>query len=156
MLTNLPLQLVLAQEDAAPTQPTPAPRPAPDQSQPAGQDAPPSSTTTQQPPPPGQDPNQPGPGGLMGGGWTLPAMLLIFLVLMFAMTAFSQRKEKKKRSRMLESLQKNDKVVTIGGVIGTIVEVKDSEIVLKVDESSNTRMRFSRTAIQGVVGEENG
>jgi len=89
------------------------------------------------------------------GGMGLPLLLLVFLVFMFGMTFLSQRKEKKKRAQMLEDLKKNDKIVTIGGVIGTIVEVKDNEIVVKVDESSNTRMRFSRNAIQGVVGDEN-
>lgn len=91
------------------------------------------------------------PGGI-GSGFIF--MLLGLMVLMFIMTGFSQKKEKRRRAEMLESLQKNDKVVTVGGVIGTVVEVKPSEITLKVDESSNTRMRFSRTAIQGVVTDD--
>jgi preprotein translocase subunit YajC len=55
---------------------------------------------------------------------------------------------------MLAELSKNDRVVTIGGVIGTVVEVRENEVVLKVDESSNTRMRFSRNAIQSLVAEK--
>jgi len=157
MFDNLPLQLVLAQEDAAPAQPAqgePTPLPSQPAEQPQPQEGQTTTTTTTQ----SQqgDPNQGGggPGGLFGGGGGFMILLLVFLVLMFGMTAFSQRKEKKKRAKMLESLSKNDRVVTIGGIIGTIVEVKDNEIVVKVDESSNTRMRFSKNAIQSVMGEE--
>lgn len=98
---------------------------------------------------------QPTDGGQRGTGadWTLPALLLIFLVVMVGMTIFSQRREKKKRQALIESISKNDRVVTIGGIIGTVVEVKENEVVLKVDESSNTRLKFSKSAIQGIVGE---
>jgi len=48
---------------------------------------------------------------------------------------------------MVQSLQKNDKVQTIGGIIGTIVDIKDNEITLKVDESNNTKIKILRSAI---------
>ena len=48
-------------------------------------------------------------------------------------------------------MKKHDRVRTIGGVIGAIVEVKSDTVVLKVDESSNTRMTFSRDAVQQVL-----
>jgi preprotein translocase subunit YajC len=82
-------------------------------------------------------------------------MFLILGLLIFWIFIFNgPRKEKKKRAQMLAAMSKNDRVVTIGGIIGTVVEMKDNEVVLKVDESSNTRMRFSRNAIQSVMGEE--
>lgn len=82
-------------------------------------------------------------------------MFLILGLLIFWIFIFNgPRKEKKKRAQMLAGMSKNDRVVTIGGIIGTVVEMKDNEVVLKVDESSNTRMRFSRNAIQSVMGEE--
>lgn len=93
-----------------------------------------------------------GGGGLEGSSMLL--MILLFIVIMYVFIFGSQRKEKKKRAAMLEALKKNDKVVTIGGIMGTVVEVKASEVVLKVDESSNTRLKFARTAIQSVVSDE--
>ena len=119
--------------------------------------APPSSDSTQS-----TTTTPPGPDGQGNNGETPPdagippifLILLGFLVLMFIMTSFSSRKEKRKRQELLDALKKNDRVVTIGGIIGTVVEVKPNEITLKVDESSNTRMRFSRTAIQNVVGDD--
>jgi preprotein translocase YajC subunit len=43
------------------------------------------------------------------------------------------------------------KVMTIGGIKGTVTDVREDEVVVKVDESSNTKMRFTRGAIQKVV-----
>ena len=48
---------------------------------------------------------------------------------------------------MVQSLEKNDKVRTIGGIIGTVVDIKDDEITLKVDESSNTKIKIAPSAI---------
>jgi preprotein translocase YajC subunit len=48
---------------------------------------------------------------------------------------------------MLQSLEKNDRVRTIGGMIGTVVEIKGDEVRLKVDESNNTKMWFISSAI---------
>lgn len=91
-----------------------------------------------------------------GGG---PDILLLFLplfILMILITIFSGRKQKKQRERMLTSLNKHDRVQTLGGVIGTIVELGDSEVVLKVDDTSNTRIRFARSAVQQVLRSRTG
>lgn len=89
------------------------------------------------------------PGGL--GPIMLP--LLLVFVFMILMTSMSGRKEKKRREAMLSSIKRGDRVQTTGGIIGTIVDLDSSEMTLRVDESSNTRIRFSRGAIQGVVRE---
>ncbi|MBU0718860.1 MAG: preprotein translocase subunit YajC [Planctomycetes bacterium] len=82
-----------------------------------------------------------------------PAMMLALLVFFF-LTARSQKKrEKRERDGMHSRLAKNDRVVTVGGVIGTVHAVKDDEVVLKVDESTNTKMTFLKTAIQRILGD---
>ena len=78
-------------------------------------------------------------------------MIIPLLVLMVVFSLFSKRREKKRRAQMLGGMKKHDTVRTIGGVIGAVVEVKPDTIVLKVDERSNTRMTFSRDAIQQIV-----
>ncbi len=80
-------------------------------------------------------------------------MLLILALFMFVLI-IPQRREKKRRNAMLEALKKGDRVQTVGGIIGTIVEIRPTELVLKVDENTNTRMRFSRSAIQAVLDRE--
>ncbi len=83
------------------------------------------------------------------------------LALMFAMVAFiflssrtQKKREKRERNELHATLAKNHRVLTVGGVIGTVVSVKDSEVVLKVDESTNTKMTFLKTAIQRIVEDE--
>ncbi len=51
-------------------------------------------------------------------------------------------------------IKKNDRVVTIGGIVGTVATVKEDEVTLKVDESNNTKITFSRVAIQRVMSAE--
>ena len=75
--------------------------------------------------------------------------LIIFLFI--GMSFLSQRKEKKRRKHMLSSLGRNASVQTIGGIMGSVIEVKGDTVVLNVDASSNTRMTFSRAAIQQVL-----
>ena len=89
------------------------------------------------------------------GGSGMIFIILMIAVLWFLMIA-PQRKEKKKRQRMLAALSKGDRVQTVGGILGTIIEIREHDILLKVDENSNTRMRFSRSAIQSIVSSGGG
>jgi len=108
----------------------------------------------------GVPPAVPGNGG--GGGGTgaqpgqggsslLPMLLFGFLIFMVLTMVMSGRKEKKARAQLLSSLAKHDKVQTAGGMIGTIAEIKGDEVVLKVDESTNTKIRFNRTSVTAIL-----
>jgi preprotein translocase subunit YajC len=55
---------------------------------------------------------------------------------------------------MLGQLKKGDRIQTIGGVLGTVVEARDTEVLVKVDESSNTKIRFARSAIHRVLEDD--
>jgi preprotein translocase subunit YajC len=78
---------------------------------------------------------------------------ILFLV-MWLLVIRPKKKEEQKKQALLTALKKGDKVVTIGGMIGTVMDLRDDEVVLKVDESTNTRIRFARAAISKIVGEE--
>jgi len=56
-----------------------------------------------------------------------------------------QKKERERHRRFLEGLKKGDKVITSSGIWGTVVEIGDRTITLKVD--ANTRITFSKEAI---------
>ncbi|MBC8202164.1 MAG: preprotein translocase subunit YajC [Planctomycetes bacterium] len=83
-------------------------------------------------------------------------MLMLLLVGMIVFSFFGGRKQKKRRATMLDSLSKRDQVLTRGGVFGTIVEIKPDRVVLKVDESSNTRITVLRDSIEQVTADTNG
>jgi preprotein translocase subunit YajC len=51
---------------------------------------------------------------------------------------------------MLPNVKKGDKITTIGGIVGTIVEMREKDVTVKIDESANTRVKFARWAIRGV------
>lgn len=73
----------------------------------------------------------------------LGLMLVLFYFLIFR----GPRKKQQQHRQMVQSLQKNDKIRTIGGIIGTVVDVKDDEITLKVDESNNIKIKIASSAI---------
>lgn len=82
------------------------------------------------------------------------SMMLMMAVIMggfILMMFLSKRKEDKKRTELMSSLQRNDKVQTIGGMIGNIVEIDSNEVVLRTDEITNSRVRINRSAISAVL-----
>ncbi|MEE9403329.1 MAG: preprotein translocase subunit YajC [Algisphaera sp.] len=89
------------------------------------------------------------PQGL--GGFLLPLALMMGVVMLFTMG--SGRKEKKKRAELLSQLAKGARVQTVGGIKGTVIDVReaDDEVVVKVDEKSNTSLRFARSSITSVM-----
>lgn len=72
--------------------------------------------------------------------------ILIFVV-MYLLLFRGPRKKQQQHRQMLQTLEKNDRVRTIGGIIGTVVDVKDDEITLKIDESNNTKIKIVPSAI---------
>ncbi len=65
------------------------------------------------------------------------------------------RQQAKKRKGMMAGMSKNDRVLTRGGIIGVVMEVREQEVILKVDESNNTRVHFAKQAIQHVFADKN-
>lgn len=80
--------------------------------------------------------------------------ILLIIVVFYFFIFGSKRKTEKRREDMLKQLKKNDRIQTIGGILGTVLEVRDNEVLVKVDETSNTKMRFTRSAIHRVIEEE--
>ena len=99
--------------------------------------------------PPSGSPQQPGAMAYM-----IPALLMAMVVLMLLTSRTQRKREERGRQAMFGRLSKNDRVLTAGGVIGTIISVKDNEVVLKVDESTNTKVTFIKSAIQRVLTDD--
>jgi preprotein translocase subunit YajC len=91
-----------------------------------------------------------------GGGMNMLIALGLAVVFMIFMTWRSNKKERQKQEDMLNSLKRNDRVQTIGGMLGTIVEVRDQEVVIKIDETNNVKARFNRSAIKDVLTDRSG
>ena len=61
------------------------------------------------------------------------------------------KKRQQQQDQLVKALKKNDRVQTIGGILGTVLEVTDTEITLKIDESNNTKIRVLPSAINKVI-----
>ncbi|MGB4407113.1 MAG: preprotein translocase subunit YajC [Sphaerochaeta sp.] len=73
----------------------------------------------------------------------------LIIVIFYFLIIRPQRKRDKDTKEMLASIKKGDKVVSIGGIHGTVVVVKETSVVVKVDD--NTRLEFSRSAISSIA-----
>jgi preprotein translocase subunit YajC len=92
----------------------------------------------------GADGAAPGAGSFVTSLIPFAAIIAIFYFLIIR----PQNKKQKETQRMLSALKKGDKVVTIGGIHGVIQNVKESSVIVKVDE--NTKLEFSRSAISNI------
>jgi preprotein translocase subunit YajC len=102
-------------------------------------------------PAPGPGPTTP-QGGPAGLGLFVP--ILIFFGVFMYFQFRGQRKEQAKKKALLESMKKNDRVLTIGGIVGTIAQVKEHEVILKIDEANNTKMTVTKRAIQTILADD--
>jgi preprotein translocase subunit YajC len=100
----------------------------------------------------GEPAAQPGPGSPFG---MMPALVIIMFLFYFLLIRPERRKQSSQRL-LLEGLKKNDRVVTIGGIYGVVTNVQREadEVTIKVDESTNTKLRVTFNAISRVMSEE--
>jgi preprotein translocase subunit YajC len=79
-------------------------------------------------------------------GSLLPFLLIIVIFYFFLIRP--QNKKQKETQKMLDALKKGDKVITIGGIHGTVSSVKENTVIVKVDD--DCKLEFNRTAISSV------
>ena len=80
-----------------------------------------------------------------GGGWQMWIMLALIFVVMWFFMIRPQRKQQKELQAFRDGLKKGDKVVTIGGIYGTVCEIKDTTVLIEVD--NNVKIRVSKQAL---------
>jgi len=80
--------------------------------------------------------------------------LILIFVVMYVLLLRGPRKQQQQQKQMVQSLKKNDRVRTIGGIYGTVMDVKGDEVVLKIDEATNTKIHISTTAIGKNLSQE--
>lgn len=90
------------------------------------------------------------------GGNPMPLFigLGLALVVFYYMNWRGQKKDRERFESMLNSLSRNDRVQTVGGIYGTVVETRGQEVVLKIDETNNVKIRVNRNAIKEVANKQ--
>ena len=81
--------------------------------------------------------------------WVSLFPLLVLFVLFYFMLIRPQRRARREQDTMLNALKKHDNVVTVGGLHGTILNVKDAAVTLRVDD--NVKVEVDRSAIARVT-----
>jgi preprotein translocase subunit YajC len=94
-------------------------------------------------------PDEAPPGGAPGGGGNFMIILLVVMVLMMVLMPLFSKKERHRRKR-LEALKKHDKVVTSGGIFGTVVSLDEGTVTLEV--AKDVRLRFKRSSVFDLAG----
>jgi preprotein translocase subunit YajC len=85
------------------------------------------------------------PQGQQGSGWqSLIPLILIFVVFYFFMIR-PQIKKAKEAKKYRESLKKGDKIITIGGIHGKIVDINDATFVIEVDDG--VKLKIEKNAV---------
>jgi preprotein translocase subunit YajC len=81
--------------------------------------------------------------------------MLIFFVFYFLIIV-PERKRNRQKQSLLDSLNKNDKVITIGGIYGVVANVKPGvdEVVIKIDEDKDVKVKVSKSSIARVLTKE--
>jgi preprotein translocase subunit YajC len=77
------------------------------------------------------------------------APFILIIAIFYFLIIRPQNKKQKETQRMLSELKKGDKVVTIGGIHGTIASVKDSSLLIKIDD--NVKVEINRNAVASVT-----
>ncbi len=80
--------------------------------------------------------------------------LVLGLLVLYLFVFRSKKKQEKERQKLLDAVKKGDQIETIGGILGTVLQLDEKSVVLKVDETANVKMRFNRRAIHRVVVED--
>lgn len=80
------------------------------------------------------------PAAPQGGGWSMWLMLGLMFVILWLFMIRPQRKQQKELEKFRNSLQKGDKIVTVGGIYGTVAEIKDRTVLINVDGEIKLRV----------------
>ncbi|MBE0534649.1 MAG: preprotein translocase subunit YajC [Phycisphaerae bacterium] len=99
--------------------------------------------------PPGQEQVAP-----KGNPWMQMAPFFVILIVIYFFMLRGPKKKQQQHQKMVQSLKKNDRVRTIGGIMGTVIDVRGDDITLKVDESNNTKIHVIPGAIATVMSDD--
>jgi preprotein translocase subunit YajC len=91
-------------------------------------------------------------GGAGFGGFLIPLGLMF--AIMYFMVIMPQQRQRKKMQTMLGALKAGDKVVTSGGIYGTINGIDGDSVILKISAEPQVKIRIARSAIAQVEASE--
>ncbi|MGH7135159.1 MAG: preprotein translocase subunit YajC [Pirellulales bacterium] len=92
------------------------------------------------------------------GPMVLVTIVAIMFLYMFIVQRPAMKREQETRETLLKNLKKNDRIVTSGGIYGVVtnVQLDADEITIRVDETTNTKLKITRSAVGKVLSDSDG
>lgn len=84
-------------------------------------------------------------GATANSSWSMWVMLILIFVVMWFFMIRPQRKQQKELEKFRKSLKRGDKVVTIGGIYGVVDEIKERQVIIKVD--GDTKLKVDKNSL---------
>lgn len=84
-------------------------------------------------------------GATANSSWSMWVMLILIFVVMWFFIIRPQRKQQKELEKFRNSLKRGDKVVTIGGIYGVVDEIKERQVIIKVD--GDTKLKVDKNSL---------
>lgn len=78
------------------------------------------------------------------------APLIFIFVIFYFLLIRPQQKKQRELQKMIDNLKKGDRIVTLGGVIGTITSLQNDYLVIKIGDNENTKMEVLKSAVSGL------
>lgn len=85
------------------------------------------------------------------GMLTMLLPFILMFVVMYFLILRPQKTKEKNRKAMLSRIRKNDRVVTAGGIHGIIISVREHELILRVDDAKDVKVKLDRNSIVSVL-----
>jgi preprotein translocase subunit YajC len=79
----------------------------------------------------------------------LPLLIIMFAIMYFLIIRPQKQKEKK-RLALISNVRKQDKIVTTGGMHGVVTSVKENEVIVRVDDAKDVKLKIDKSAITSV------
>ena len=88
-----------------------------------------------------------------GGTWIYLVIMVVMLAVLYFVMIRPQRKQEKEQAQMRDSLAVGDEIVTIGGIVGSVVIIKDDKLMIETG-NDRTKMTILRSAVRTVLKDD--
>lgn len=88
--------------------------------------------------------------GAKSGFMTLIIPFALMFGILYLLIIRPQRSKEKQRLEMISNVRKNDRIVTMGGIHGVVLSVKEKEVIVRVDDAKDVKLRIDKSAITSV------
>ncbi len=80
-----------------------------------------------------------------GGGMMMWVIIIVCIVIMWLFMIRPQRKQQKELQQFRDGLKKGDKIITVGGIYGIVVEVRDNTLLIEID--NDVKIKVSKNSV---------